>query len=276
MNKFARVYQLVVEDRNRKSWIFDKFALSFSITKNIHGHASEGNVTLVNLSEETRGILLKDRMDSSRRSCQLYLGYEKQPMNLVLRGNIFYCSSKRQGIDFQTEIAVADGGDYYLNGFLDRSYAANSEKNNITNDLVALAAKKGLGKGQIDSLSGVLARALTINKKASQVQFSGYDIYVENEQLNIVAENNYLQGADVLLISSESGLLDTPLRYDSYVEVKMILEASARLNQKVRLEAEGEKISNGDYKITGISHEGSIAFQGEAGECITTLELQKI
>ncbi|GHU26614.1 hypothetical protein FACS1894152_1590 [Bacilli bacterium] len=233
MAKFGRKYLLKIQDRQGKIWQMDKFNIDFSVTKNINGNSNGGKITIRNLEEETRNLFLKDRMANSSkdmRYCSLSTGYGDQPLNLILSGSIFECHSSRSGVDVNTDIQVIDGFNFYQNGFMNKPYSRGTAKSVIVADIVKEAKKYGLTVGQVDNIEGTLDNKLTINSELRQIKLDGYNIFVENEQLNIIRTGGHIK-AKALLISSETGLLDVPTRYDSYIEVTIDLLQNSLLQR---------------------------------------------
>ncbi|GHU28112.1 hypothetical protein FACS1894152_5570 [Bacilli bacterium] len=195
-------------------------------------------------------------------------------MNTILKGNIFYCRNSRVGTEIITDINVLDGGNYYRNGFINKSYEKDTPWDTIVGDIVTRAKSYGIEKGYVDKIDGNILKTLTLNTELKHFRKDGYSIFIEHERIYIVRETGFIN-YPTLRIDKTTGLLNIPTRYDEYVEVSMMMESSAKLGQKVILTSELEKASNGNYRIMGIQHRGTIGFQGSAGECTTTLELQK-
>jgi hypothetical protein len=282
-DKFIRLYILRVEDRNGMIHTFMENSISFSVNKNLRGQINDGHITIKNLSEETRNLLLKDMVYDKtklnvkiKRKCELSTGYKGRPLNVIMRGEIFSCCSTRNGVDIDVKIHVAEGLDLYENGRPQKCFAKGAKKDDVVKVYAEEAEKYGILRGQIDAFNDVIPNALTIDKDFKNCKIDGCYMFIDDGKINIIKENSALE-TNTLLINNESGLLEIPLRYDGFVEVKMIMESGATLGQPVKLEAEIDKHFNGNYAIQGIKHEGTISFQGGGGgECVTTLELQKL
>jgi hypothetical protein len=250
--------------------------VEFLVTKNTNGRANEAKITIYNLSLETRDLLAKDRTDflSNPRACSLKLGCEGRPLNTIISGDLFYCSSYKMGVNWLTEFSVLDGGSYYQSGHISLSFSRGTSWTVVINSIVKRAMDYGLDEGQIDPRPGNLPNKLTLDCKLSDLELDGFLIFVENNRINIIQEGHFLENPP-LEISGDTGLIESPLRYENYIEISTLLESEVALGQRVKLISSGSGALDGFYQILGFSHRGSISFQGKAGECITTLQLQK-
>jgi hypothetical protein len=275
MEKWNRKYLLQIEDKNKQIHTFIDQSIDFTVNRNIHGTANDGMIIIRNLSERTRNLFLKDRMNTEdKRLLILSAGYETTGIHIILKGEIFYCHTTRSGTELLTTISVIDGLNLYQSGYVAKSYAKGTKKNILIKDLVNKAEQYRVTQGQIEDFAEEIPNALTVDSYWKQCVPDNHIMYVENQTLNILKKDKPIDG-DILLINSTTGLLDVPVRFDNYIEVKMILESSVKLCQKVKLESEIDKSINGEYLIQGIKHNGTISEQGSGGECTTTLELQR-
>ena len=83
--------------------------------------------------------------------------------------------------------------------------------------------------------------------------------------------NEYLEG-DIQVIKPETGLLESPLREETYLKIKTLFEPRVRVGQLISLESVTNTEFNGLYKVMGFRHHGTIsATQG--GTCETEMTL---
>jgi hypothetical protein len=274
--KFTRLYVLQVEDKNGKMHKFMENTISFTVNRNINGSPNDGQITIKNLSDEVRNLLLKDRMDTkSYRKCVLSTGYKGKPLNVILTGDIFYCYTARNGVDIDTKIHVIDGQNVMRNGCVQQCFAKETSRELVVEAYVKEAEKYGVLRGQIDAIGSAIPNALSNDNYFKDFKIDGYHVFIDNNKLNIIKKNSSLK-TEALLVDNERGLLVIPARYDSFIEVKMVMESSVALCQPVKVKAETDAYFNGDYVVQEIKHSGVISFMGGSGECVTTLELQKL
>jgi hypothetical protein len=100
------------------------------------------------------------------------------------------------------------------------------------------------------------------------------EIFIDLEKVNKLGVNEYIKGAGGLvpLITSETGLLGTPLRQGTDVVVDMLFEPRINVGQLVEIDSEFNKLFNGQYKVNGVKHSGIIS-GAVNGDCKTTLQL---
>ena len=74
------------------------------------------------------------------------------------------------------------------------------------------------------------------------------------------------------MINAASGLLGSPQRSTTKLEVEILLETRLTLGQIIQLESEDDTTFNGTYKVMGFIHRGTIS-PAVAGPCSTTVSL---
>jgi hypothetical protein len=76
----------------------------------------------------------------------------------------------------------------------------------------------------------------------------------------------------VPVIDDNSGLLGVPEHEDAILTVRMIFEPRLVIGQKIEIKSQVAPMFNGQYKIYGIRHEGTIS-DAVSGKATTTLEM---
>jgi hypothetical protein len=102
-------------------------------------------------------------------------------------------------------------------------------------------------------------------------QSTGDNFFIDLETAYVLKDNEVLNGS-VTLIHSDTGLLGTPKREDTFLEFEMIFESSLILGQIIEIQSEIQKQYNGQYKIIGINHTGIIS-GAVAGKLTTKVQL---
>jgi len=129
--------------------------------------------------------------------------------------------------------------------------------------------------GAISNFDAPASRGLTIvGNTWDKIQdlTPGASAFIDNGKANVLKSGDYIaNAAGIPLITSSSGMLNTPRRRDAMIEIDMIFEPRLVVGQAVEVKSL-EKVNNGTYQVIGIHHHGSISGAVDGG-CITTLSL---
>jgi len=248
------------------------FTLDFNVSRNTLASANTGTFTIKNLKEDTRRSIYQDIFDTTFfRHIILKAGY-KDRMAIIFQGNLRHAYSVRQGTEWNTVMEVFDGGDAIINGFSYFTLPAQTSIKDllfrVTDDMPNLLGTT------IGTFNGEHSRGISVSENSWNFiqNYISPDshAFIDLEKAYILKLNEYVSG-DLLKINSDSGLLDTPQRFNTYLQVKIIFEPSIIVGQLIEIESL-ERIVNGTYKVIGISHNGNIS-EAVGGICTTTLSL---
>ena len=85
-------------------------------------------------------------------------------------------------------------------------------------------------------------------------------------------KNEYLASAgEVFVISSQTGLLETPRKFDDRIDVKILFEPRMRVGMLVKIQSL-ETYYNGLFSVKGVTHAGVIS-GAVGGQLYTTLSV---
>jgi hypothetical protein len=257
--------------------ISDPFTLNFSIRKAILSTSNVGNFKIYNLSQQTRNTIYRDFTNLSvMRRVVLQAGYF-DPLPVVFDGNMMWSySSRAEGsVDFISEIQAWDLGSYGQRESDSQFTQQNATRQSTVSQLVSDMNRYGTKTGYI----GTLKEYLTLNRKRSVngstwralMDETGGSCFIDNGRIHILQDNEYFTG-DVEEISSSTGLLGSPKKSESYVQIEMLFEPKLLLGQGVLLISESQGVFSGQYKVVGLTHAGTIS-GAVGGKCKTTVSL---
>ncbi len=277
--KFQRIYKMTVQISDTEAIEVDyPLTLVLDVSRNTLASANKGHFQLYNLKPDTRLKIFHDRYDTlTYRQIRLQAGYkDESPLPIIFQGNIIQASSYRSGTNWITEIEAFDGGFGILNGQVSQTVPAGWDLPKIIK--AALGGLPNVKVGAIGDLEQQNSRGITMMGNAWDVAnriASGQDAvaFIDNEQANLLKKNEYIADAGgIVLISSATGLLQTPRRFDARIDVEILFEPRLAVGQIVQLESQ-EKIfnqfNNGRYQVIGITHRGTIS--GAVSDRMTTI-----
>lgn len=274
MQKWYRNYILSIQTAGGWIDITMPFTLSFSIIRNTLAQANTGRITILNLSEDTRRRIYKDKYKTDvYKGVELRAGYgnTKETLPLIFKGNIMQAYSQRNGVNFETNIEAYDAGFAYVNANTSRSFTSGTSDRQILETLIKDLPHISVGK--IGSFADKLPKGNTMQGSTIELikNISKSNFFIDNEKAYCLQENECYAG-NIRLITSDTGLLGSPLREESLLTFSIMFEPRLQVGQYVKLQSSTEKLFNGEYKVIGVEHQGVIS-DAQSGQCITKVSL---
>lgn len=274
MLKWTRNYILRIQTAGGHIEITPPFTLQFRITRNTMAQANTAKFTILNLSEDTRRKIYKDKFKTDvYKGVELRAGYGEgsETLPLIFKGNIKQAFSQRNGVDYVTEIEAYDGGFAYVNAETNHAFAEGTSDRQIIQTLIKDLPNVSVGK--IGSFEGTLPRGNTMQGVTTELlqNVTGGNFFIDNEKAYCLKENECFAG-NIRLITSDTGLLGSPLREEAFLTFDILFEPRIQVGQYVKLESQTEKLFNGEYKVIGIEHSGTIS-DATSGTCKTKVSL---
>ena len=274
MQKWTRNYILSIQTDTGYIDITMPFTMTFSIKRNTLAEANTGRFTILNLSEDTRRRIYKDKYRTNvYKGIELRAGYgqKKETLPLIFKGNIKQAYSKRNGVNYETEIDAYDAGFAFMNGNTSRSFPKGTTDKQILQTLMEDLPHISVGK--IGNFTESLLKGNTMQGTTVDLlkNISKSNFFIDNEKAYCLKENECIRG-NISQIQSASGLLGSPLREETVLTFSMMFEPRLQVGQYVQLLSSTEKLFNGDYKVIGIQHSGTIS-DAQSGSCTTKVSL---
>jgi hypothetical protein len=284
-NKFGRSYVIRVQapDKNILGQdeyveIRDPLTCEFNIVRNNLASSNTANFTLYNLAEETRNKIIKDAWNiEDQRPIEFFAGYA-DPGDLIprcFRGTLKRAYSVRQGSNFKTIIEAYDGIISKPDSAIKFTFPKGTPRSVAIETIIRDIDKVGKGSVTVgNKYSAVLKRAYAMAGEPLAIlqQLTDGKFYIDEGNSYAIDESEVMPG-ELALISSENGLLGTPKRMETVVEIDMLFEPRIKPSQIIELQSETADRFNGYYKVTGITHRGTIS-GAVCGEAITSLTMQ--
>jgi hypothetical protein len=274
-NKWLRNYRLTatLEDGSIET-IEYPLTIEFEVMRNVCSTVNSMDIKIYNLSLETRNRLFQDRYHPSiYRNVCLQAGYDQNFDNLpiIFIGNIWYCYSWRSGTDIITNIYAKDGGWDAVNSFSSFSLSAGVKDSDILNRLIKDLSHCSIN--EIGDFATQKQRGVLINGNTFTLlqKYSHDSMFVDLEKVNLLNDNEVIEG-EVLEINSQTGLLGTPRREDTFLSIDTLFEPRVKVCQIIQVDSSVTQQYNIQAKVTGISHAGTIS-EADCGELKTTFNL---
>jgi hypothetical protein len=286
--KFQRNYKMDVQvgqegTSNNTVTISYPLTLMFDIQRRIFSTTHSGHFQIFNLAPETRNRMFKDRYQFNKlRNISVYAGYvNDNRLPSIFKGNILQTYSYRQGVNYVTDIEALSGMYGILVNDLSMTVPATEPLTLTFKKLIALLPDLTIGfVSDFSKEQPQRARAMPLvgNAWDAIVQLAqevNADAYVDGDKVYVLSKKEFITPANSFkLISAETGLLGTPRRTGAQLDVNLIFEPNVFVGQQITLKTiENPNIYNGDYKVIGLKHRGTIS-EAVDGGVVTTLNLQ--
>lgn len=260
--------------------------INYPLTLELHVERSTlsscniGHFVILNLSENTRRQIFKDRFQtdlSNTRQMLLYAGYQSEltkgaTLPLIFSGQIRWAYSYRRKQDWVTEIEAFDAGDAILNGQATISQPSGYNIRDVIKSLLGTIPGIKVGAvGDVGSSQNGRGIAVSGNSWEAIKQLApDAEAFIDNGVANVLAKNEYLNSnGAVFVISSQTGLLETPRKYDDRIDVRILFEPRMRVGMLVQIQS-AETYYNGIFSVKGVTHQGTIS-GATSGQLQTTL-----
>jgi len=211
-------------------------------------------------------------------------------------------ASVREGVDFITTVEGFDNPIAIAEAPFSKAYKKGDSYLVLMNDVVGQLSSIGVQRGAISKRfyvpetnsfltldQIVFQKDITVQGSCMDVlrNYFGPKVFIDNATVNYLNEDEYAR-ASLVKISSQTGLLGTPRQANKVVYVDILFQPGIRCGQLITLDSiEGAIYEqtlnkmppknpnfNGDYRVMGITHKGTIS-GSVGGEAVTTLALTK-
>jgi len=270
--KFGRKYTLLVDTVNDTTIeIKPPLTLEFNCKRNNLATANTASFKIYNLKEVTRNSIYKDKYNTLiYRKVELKAGY-KEDSPIIFRGNILQAFSYRSGVNIITEITAYDGGFAISNSISAISVEKEEPQENVlatlVNDLRNVQGSR-IGTFTRNSTRG---RVLFGNTADLLVNETNDNFFIDNEKAYLLNRNEVIESG-ISIINAQSGLLESPRRSETQIIFKMLFEPQLQVSQIIELQSVINSILNGQYKVIGFEHIGTIS-EAVGGKCETNVSL---
>ena len=275
MHKYNRNYQVTIDLKGGGQVTLQRpFTIEFDIQRNTLSSANVGSFRIYNLTPDTRSRIRHDQYDwGDHRKITFHAGYDRN-LAVAFTGYIRQAWSVREGNNFVTQIESFDGG----LSFSTAQTALTLPKNTTMATVLTNIAKDlpGVELGAISSkFNDPIARGATYNGSTVEIlnDLTGGSFFIDNGKVNFLLNNECINFGGKPIINAQSGLLGTPVRENTYINLKMLFEPTIQAGMIVNLQSLAlDGGFNGDHKVVSIAHRGTIS-DAVCGDATTSLGL---
>jgi hypothetical protein len=269
--KFGRSYRLQITDKEDKSGesliITNPITINFTVSRRMGSTLNELRADIYNLDENTRNFLFQEQWVVRNKQVVFEGGYDT--LSTLFKGTLWAGSSYREGNDIVTTIECKSEMWELKNTTIYETINAGQTVGDV---LRFIAGKyEGIEVGAIGDYSDKLLRPIVLNGNAYNLfrEYSNRNVFIDNGKIYALKLNETIKG-ELLTIDASTGILASPQRLDvGTVQIQTLFEPRVVMGQMVELGAGVNKLYNGQYKVFGIQHIGTIS--GAVGGDLRTI-----
>jgi len=285
IRKFGLNYRLTIQGPGVDLVIEMPFTVEFDISRNNYPSTNEAKIRVYNLSQKHRDQILFDQYVGQFLPpdvpqilfVTLQAGYGPGPnWPVVFTGNIIRAYSVREGVNFITNIEAFDGGAAFGNARSTINYPSGTLQSSVIASLIADLAPYGVSQGAISaSYDYKLTKGGAYSGNTIDLlrDLTHTNFFIDNLKANAILPTECLAG-DILVIDSSFGLLNTPIKQETFIELDILFEPRLAIGSQVNLESSTAQTYNGIQQVSSIHHHGVISL-AVSGEAVTRVGLQK-
>lgn len=275
MLKSNPCYRVTIFTQDETITITNPFTCHINVNRGVLSDSQKCSIQITNLSPSTRKKIFKDAfadtLNPERWSyVHVEAGYNGQ-LALIFKGRILQAYSSRSGgsTDVITEIqamyldAIDCMCSYTFKAGTSKVEAFQTIATNIPNVVI----------GNVGELSGTFQTDTTFDGNALEClnSLTGGAAHIDNGVLNCILNNEVID-VPVPIIGDDTGLLDTPMRRDANLEVKMLFQPDLMVNQLLEIQSSLQPDFNGQFKVVGFTHDLNFG-EANSGTRTTTVNL---
>lgn len=268
-------YRVTIFTPNETITITNPLTCHITVNRGVLSDSQRCTIQITNLSPDTRRKIFKDAFADTLNPerwnyVHVEAGYNEQ-YALIFKGRVLQAYSTRSGgsVDVVTEIQAM-----YLDAIdsmCGYTFKAGTSKRDAFQ--IIAASIPNVVIGNVGDLSGTFQTDTTFDGNALDClnSLTGGAAHVDNGVLNCILNNEVID-VPVPKIGDDTGLLETPMRRDANLEVKMLFQPDLIVNQLLEIQSSLQPDFNGQFKVVGFTHDLNFG-EANAGTRITTANL---
>lgn len=266
--KFDRIYRMRVILDDQEIVIELPLSIEINVERVARSTINTATFTIYNLSERNQRLIFKDRYRfGANRKWVTFEGGYGDTLTRIFTGDIFQAYTVREGVDVKTVIECRTGYQDLGTTRIDKTFAAGITLHELIDNLIGEFTY--LQKGEIGGENPTFNRPVSISGTVFDAlrTYTRNTVFIDEDKVS-VADVNEVSTDFATVISPDTGLLDTPLREETFLTVNTLFDPQPSLNGVVELRSETAPIYNGQYRVIGATHTGIIS--GAVGGSLTS------
>lgn len=231
-------FDQVNEEYNRR------LDVDFDCLKTQSSHPNKSSATIYGLNQENRNLIT-----TRAKKVRLYAGYDV--LKLIATGDIVFSAAKQVAPDWALDVIFGDGQTPFKESKTSISFSEGTSVKDILNKLsqnLGLAIREFPSELKEQINSGLSLSGLTKDMLDIITKDFGLDWSIQDDEL-LVTRSEQSANYDIIVISGDSGLIETPQATPTGVKFKAQLNPDIRPKGIVEIQSESWSVENGQAAI---------------------------
>ena len=233
--------------------------IKFEAKKTIISDVNELKLQIFNLNLDKRNKLIKDKAQQSgnEKYLQVILQVGYSTLVDVFIGNVYEAGSSKVGADWITTLVCKDGGFDFRNSFTSKTVAPSID---ITDELIK--DMPNTNKGKISRPNTRIRPKVLVGNTTNLIEENLQDdeaYFIDNEKLNVI-KNNELLDDFAVEVSKDTGLLNAPLKQESFIICETLMNPVIKVGGQILLKSSIIELNN-LYRVDTMQFTGD--FRGQ-------------
>jgi hypothetical protein len=251
--------------------------IAFDISKGIESSQNTAVVGIWNLNEGHRNAVGKELDNITLEAGYIPPG-ESGNVGIIFKGQMRDVEHRRDGPDIITRLSCGDGDKAFRRAAISKTFPKGTKVEDVVEELYKQMEKEGIDRGEWKfpqdmppykrpySMCGSCTRELDTIGRGRGFYWSS-----QNGVMEIMPADGYIGG--IVLITPETGMIDTPTITDNGVKVSALLNPEIRPGRRVRIESQTLEMNaeGGEYRVSQCAYNGDnrdgdfrVEIQGES------------
>ncbi len=260
--KLEVIYKNIKEDGSEETVVKEigyPLTVDFNIQRNTSNSSNQATFNIYNLSPSSRNseAFFQDKFNTDKLKLVKFSAGYKDNLIQCFYGYILESYSERRNVDVITKMTCLDLGTNNTQ-IINTTFKAGTTRQEAYNSV--LQNCEGLSEGLIGNISGTFLTPLTLLGTPIEVlnQITEGHTFIDNGVVNTL-QNNECLDIGVTVLNANTGLISTPQRRDSHIDVTGIFNPSVMVGQLLEINDPVFEDFNGTYKLYGFTHSGIIS-----------------
>ena len=237
--------------------------VEFNVSKGLESSQNTASISIWNLKEAHRNAVGKELDD-----VVLEAGYLPPEgggnVGIIFAGQMRDVEHRRDGPDIITTISCGDGDRAFRRATISKTFPAGTKVETVVEEIFKQMEAEGLKRGEWKfpddmppfkrpySMCGSCAREMDRLGRSRGFYWSS-----QNGVMEVVPGDGTIGG--IVLISPQSGMVDTPTITDNGIKVSALLNPEIRPGRRVRIESDVLEMNaeGGVYRVSQCTFRGS-------------------
>lgn len=236
--------------------------IAFSISKDISSTQNDATIEIWNLAEGHRNAIGKELDEIT-----LEAGYQPPDgggnVGVIFKGQMRDVEHRRDGNDIVTKLTCGEGDKAFRRATISKTFKKGTKVSEVVEDIYTQLEKEGITRGEMKfpekdrefkrpySMCGSCKREIDRLGRSEGFYWS-----VQNGTFELVPSDGFLNGEVVL--SPDTGLIDTPTITDNGVKVACLLNPEIRVGRRIKVVSQVLEMNaeDGAYRVSQLTLNG--------------------